>query len=258
MTEVTRHEPGEFCWAELATTDAKGAKDFYTSLFGWTFVDNPMGPEMVYTRLQLGGKDVAALYTQMKDQREQGIPPNWMCYVAVASADETAKKATELGGKVLQPAFDVMDFGRMAVLQGPEGAVFSIWQAGTHTGAQRVNEPGAMCWCELWTRDPDASSRFYQRLFGWTLKGNDPSYLEIQRGGKSIGGIMPMRKGMEGVPPAWGVYFMTADCDATAKKAASLRGGLMMGPQDIENVGRFAVVKDPQGAAFSIFQPKMA
>ena len=79
MTDVTRHEPGSFSWAELATSDPAAAKKFYTSLFGWSFVDNPMGPDMVYTRLQLGGKDVAALYKLMKEQADMGVPPNWMC-----------------------------------------------------------------------------------------------------------------------------------------------------------------------------------
>jgi uncharacterized protein len=256
MSEVTRHEPGAFCWAELATTDTRAAKDFYTSLFGWTFADSPMGPgpEEVYTRLQLRGKDVGALYRLMADQEARGVPPNWLCYVAVGSADEAAKKASELGGTVVAQPFDVMSYGRMAMLQDPQGAMLAVWQPGTHAGAQIVNEPGAMCWCELWTRDADGAGRFYTSLFGWGLKTNDPSYFEIQQDQKSIGGIMPMRPGMDGVPPQWGVYFQAADCDASARKASSLGGSVMMGPQDIPKVGRFAVVRDPQGAAFSIFQ----
>ncbi len=100
MTEVTRHEPGSFCWVELATSDPEAANSFYTVLFGWTAVDNPMGPgpEYIDTRLQLGGKDVGALYKMMKEQAAQAVPPNWLCYVTVASADEAAKKARELGG----------------------------------------------------------------------------------------------------------------------------------------------------------------
>ena len=91
MTEVTKHEPGSFSWAELATSDPQAAKKFYTGLFGWSIKDNPMGEGFVYTLLQIGGKDVAALYQLMKEQAEQGVPPNWMCYVAVENADETAK-----------------------------------------------------------------------------------------------------------------------------------------------------------------------
>ena len=158
MTEVTKHEPGSFSWAELATSDPQSAKKFYTGLFGWSIKDNPMGEGFVYTLLQIGGKDVAALYQLMKEQAEQGVPPNWMCYVAVENADETAKKARSLGGKIMAEPFDVMDYGRMAVIQDPEGAIISIWQPMTHSGVQRVDEPGTMSWCELSTRDAAKST----------------------------------------------------------------------------------------------------
>ncbi len=182
MTEVTKHEPGSFSWAELATSDPQSAKKFYTGLFGWSIKDNPMGEGFVYTLLQIGGKDVAALYQLMKEQAEQGVPPNWMCYVAVESADETAKKAKTLGGKMIAEPFDVMDYGRMAVIQDPEGAILSIWQPMTHTGVQRVEEPGTMCWCELSTRDAAKAGKFYSGLFGWNVKTSDPAYHEIHRG----------------------------------------------------------------------------
>jgi predicted enzyme related to lactoylglutathione lyase len=256
MTEVTRHDHGSFSWAELATSDPDGAKAFYGPLFGWTWVDNPMGPgpEDIYTRLQLDGKDVGALYRMIPEQATRGVPPNWLCYVSVASADSAAKKAKELGGTVIAEPFDVMTYGRMAMLQDPAGAMLAVWQAGTHIGAERVNEPGAMCWCELSTRDAARAGKFYTSLFGWGLKTGDPAYFEIMRGGVPIGGIMSMRPEMEGVPPHWGVYFQVADCDVTAAKATSLGGQVCFGPKDIASVGRFAVLEDPQGAVFSIIR----
>ena len=62
MQETTHFAPGTFCWVELGTTKGEAAKKFYTSLFGWDYVDNPVGPDMVYTMLQLDGKDVGALF----------------------------------------------------------------------------------------------------------------------------------------------------------------------------------------------------
>jgi len=261
MTEVTRHEPGSFSWAELATTDTRGAKSFYTALFGWTFTDGPMGPgpEDVYTRLQLGGKDVGALYRMMKEQEAQGAPPFWLCYVTVASADAVAAKAKALGGRVIAEPFDVQDYGRMAILQDTSGATLAVWQAGTHTGAERVNEPGALCWLELATRDPAGAKAFYGGVFGWGLKEpTDPAgmpYTEIERAGRPMGGILTMGPEMSHVPPNWSPYFQVADCDASAAKATSLGGRLIVGPMEIAKVGRFAVVQDPQGAVFQMFQP---
>ena len=256
MTEVTRHPPGSFSWAELASTDTKAAKAFYTALFGWTFVDGPMGPgpEDIYTRLQLGGKDVGALYPMMQEQRAQGAPPFWLAYVTVANADEAAERTRDLGGKVCADPFDVMDYGRMAILQDPTGATLAVWQPGTHSGAERVGEPGAICWLELSTNDAEKAGRFYTGVFDWGLKP-DPEYSEITRGGTPIGGIMTMPPEMRGVPPHWSVYFMVTSCDASADRAKSLGGAVLFGPKDIEKVGRFAVIQDPQGASFSIFQP---
>jgi hypothetical protein len=260
MTEVTRHEPGSFSWAELATTDTKAAKAFYTALFGWSFADGPMGPgpEDVYTRLQLGGKDVGALYPMMKELRAQGAPPFWLCYVTVASADETAGKAKALGGRVIAEPFDVQDYGRMAILQDASGATLAVWQARTHTGAERVNEPGAFCWMELATRDVPAAKAFYGGLFGWGMKPpSDPAmdYTEILRAGTPMGGIMAIRPDMGPMPPSWGLYWQVADCAASVGKAKALGGRVLVGPNDMPGVGRFAVVQDPQGATFSLFQP---
>jgi predicted enzyme related to lactoylglutathione lyase len=256
MTEVTRHEPGSFSWVELATSDPEAAKSFYTALFGWTIADTPMGPgpEDIYTRLQLSGKDVGALYKMMKEQAEHGVPPNWLCYVTVSSADETAKKAKELSATVLAEPFDVQEYGRMAMMLDPEGAAFAVWQPGTHIGIQVSNELDAPCWCELSTRDAARAGKFYTDLFGWGLKTGDPAYFEITRGGVLIGGILPMGPEMQGVPPHWGVYFQVADCDATSGKAKSLGGQVCFGPHDVANVGRFSVLQDPQGAAFSVIK----
>ncbi len=256
MTEVTRHEPGSFSWVELATSDPAAARSFYTNLFGWGVADTPMGPgpDEVYTRLQLAGKDVGALYKMMKEQAAQGVPPNWLCYVTVASADETAQKAKDLGATVLAGPFDVEDYGRMAMLQDPEGAVFAVWQARKHIGIQRVGEAGAPCWCELSTRDAARAGTFYAGLFGWRIKTSDPAYHEIELGGAPIGGIMPLAPEMKGVPPHWGVYFQVGDCDAAAAKAKALGGKVCFGPHDVANVGRFAAIQDPQGAGFSVIR----
>lgn len=255
MTEVTRHEPGSFSWAELATSDPKAAKSFYGGVFGWTFVDSPMGagPEDIYTRVQVRAKDVGALYRMMPDQAAQGVPPHWMCYVTVASADTAAAKALSLGGKVLAPAFDVMTYGRMAILQDPEGAALAVWEPRDHIGAERVNEPGAFGWMELASRNVAGAKAFYTGLFGWGLKDSE-EYPEFVLGGRSIGGILPIRAEMGAMPAAWGVYWQVADCDGAVAKAKALGGAVLMGPRDIEKVGRFAVIQDPQGAMFSIIQ----
>jgi predicted enzyme related to lactoylglutathione lyase len=255
MARVTRHEPGSFSWAELATSDPRGAKEFYGSLFGWSPIDNPMGPgpDDIYTRMQLGGSDVGALYKMIPEQASQGLPPNWLCYVTVSHANDAAKRAKELGGTVIAEPFDVMSYGRMALIQDPTGATLALWQPGTHIGAQLVNEPGALSWCELATRDPDAAGKFYSGLFEWGLKAStDAPYTEFLREATAVGGMYALGPGAADVPPNWMVYFQTSDCDAVAARAKSLQGEVLVEPKDIPGVGRFAVLQDPQGAAFSV------
>src|SRR5206468_9857686 len=93
--------------------------------------------------------------------------PVWATYVNVGSADGTAEKVTTAGGQVILEPMDVLDVGRMAVFTDSIGAFFSVWQAGTHPGAQLVNEPGTWSWSELLTTDADASIAFYAAVFGW-------------------------------------------------------------------------------------------
>ena len=170
MAEVTSHPPGSFSWPELATTDQKAAVSFYRELFGWDVNDQPLGPGETYSMFQMRGKETGAAYTMRPEERQSGAPPHWNSYVTVADVDASVKKAQELGATVFAPPFDVMDAGRMAVLQDPTGAVFSVWEPKRQIGVKILNEPGALCWSELTTRDTKAAEAFYTRLFGWTSK----------------------------------------------------------------------------------------
>src|SRR5258708_26242582 len=134
MANIDKHPVGSFCWIELGTSDQNAAKGFYTSLFGWTFNEFPMGPQEVYTIFRLQDRDAAAAYTLRPEERAQGVPPHWNLYVEVDNADQSAAKAAELGGTVLAPAFDVMDVGRMAIVQDPTGAVIQVWQSRKASG----------------------------------------------------------------------------------------------------------------------------
>jgi hypothetical protein len=188
-----------------------------------------------------------------------GVPPHWNLYVSVADVDDTTKKAAGLGAKVLAPPFDVMDVGRMAVLQDPTGAVFCVWQGKRHIGARILSEPGALCWSELTTRDPKAAEGFYTKLFGWTAKHGASSsvmdYTEFRNPGSEPGaGMMAMPADMPAaVPSYWMPYFQVADCDGSVSKAKDLGARLMVGPNEIPRTGRFAILSDPQGAMFAVF-----
>ena len=257
MPVVETHAPGRFCWADLGTTDPAGAKRFYTGLFGWSFEDRPMGDGSFYTMFLLNGKSVAALYPQDAQQQAMGIPPNWLSYIAVESAAQAAERTRGLGGTVLMDAFDVLDVGRMAMIQDPTGAVVALWEPRRHQGAEVIEEPNTLCWNELATTDTTRAGAFYSGLLGWQPERQQYGpidYTIFKQGERMNGGMMEIAPDWGPVPPHWLVYFAVDDCDATAAAAGRLGGSVQMPPSDIPGVGRFAMLKDPQGATFAIIK----
>jgi predicted enzyme related to lactoylglutathione lyase len=253
MGERTSYTPGTFSWADVSTTDQEGAKTFYSGLFGWEAEDIPVGDGVSYSMMRLDGRDVAAISPQPPQQRDAGVPPLWNSYVTVESADAAAEKAGQLGATVHAPPFDVMTAGRMAVIQGPQGAFFMVWEPRDSIGAHFVNAPGALCWNELAVPDVDAAIGFYGDLFGWTTSPfeNSPERYEIiMNGDRSNGGMHELREGQG--PPNWLVYFGIDDIDRGLARVDELGGSKLMGPIDI-GVAKTGIVRDPQGAVFAIY-----
>jgi len=251
MAKIESYAPGSFCWADLATSDAESAKKFYSEMFGWTVDENP-GPAGIYYIFKSEGNEVGAMY-----KAPPGVPTHWGAYFSVANVDEAAAKVAPLGGKILAGPFDVMEAGRMAAAQDPQGASFSLWQAKRNIGATHGGPLNNICWPELTTPDPAGAVAFYTGLFGWKTKpetGVDAAqYIEWINGQAHIGGLMPMRGDQwKGVPPHWMLYVSVADCDERAAKAKQLGGTVCVPPFDIPNVGRIAILSDAQGAFFSL------
>ena len=260
MTTRTKYAHGVFSWVSLGTPDPTAAKRFYGGLFGWEFEDMPAGPEMTYTFVRSKNQSVGGLAALTKEMLSQGVPPHWMPFVNVTNADEVAKKAAQSGGKVPYPPMDVLDVGRMALLEDPTGAKVAIWQAKAHPGADLVNETGAMCWNELMTPNTEAAGRFYTATFGWTSElvdtSEDSTYTIFKVGDTRVGGMMARPPRLKDVPPNWLTYFAVTSVDDTAKKATNLGGKVIQPPTDIPGIGRFAVCQDGQGAVFALFTPK--
>jgi uncharacterized protein len=256
MPEMKSHAPGTFCWDELATTDASAAQKFYATVFGWEASDMPLPQGGTYTMLARGGKQVGALFPKSPEMKN--VPPHWGVYIAVANADEAVAKAEKLGARVVSKAFDVMDVGRMAVLQDPTGATFSVWQAKKHIGAELVGETGSVVWHELETRDTHTARKFYGSLFGWEAREDKMSqgstYTTFRRGTQPVAGMMELGKDMAQVPPHWLVYFGSEDTDRSTEIAKSAGARVVVPPMDVPGVGKFSVLTDPQGAAFAMIK----
>jgi predicted enzyme related to lactoylglutathione lyase len=251
MADRTSHEAGTISWTDLATSDQDAAKEFYGGLFGWDYEDQPIDENTTYSMAKLGGRSAAAISPQQQGESEQGIPPHWNVYVSVDDVDAASEQVGENGGTLLAGPFDVFDAGRMSVIADPGGAVLCLWQAKENIGSEVVNEPGALTWADTATPDPEAAQKFYGAILGWEFEpmSEEPPYWVISKGGRSQGGMtVPPPE----VPANWFPYFAVEDVDATMKQAGEAGGQPFMGPVDLPNGGRFALIQDPQGAAFAV------
>jgi predicted enzyme related to lactoylglutathione lyase len=273
MADRDGYIAGVPAWVDTSQPDPEAALDFYGGLFGWEFEDvMPPQSEGKYFIGRLGCRDAAAV-----GSIPEGAPPMamWNTYVWVESADETASRVLDAGGKALMEPFDVMDAGRMAVFADPEGAAFCVWQAKQHRGALVVNEAGSLNFNGLNTRDVAGAKSFYGSVFGWqtlTLDGGFemwtlPGYgdhleesnpelrKQMAEGGAPAGfedvvaSINPIGDDQPDVPPHWNVTFAVDDADAIASKATELGGKVIVPPFDAPWV-RMTVIADPQGAIF--------
>ena len=118
-----------------------------------------------------------------------------------------------------------------------------------------TTQHGAFSWNELMTTDVKGAKAFYHDLLGWSLqdiKPNGMDYTMVKAGDKEVGGIMAIPSGAAGIPPSWGSYVTVRDVDGLVSRVEKLGGKISLPPQDIPEVGRFAVIQDPQGAMLSL------
>ena len=261
MPEITEYAPGTPSWADLLAHDGQAAKDFYTALFGWEYQDHPAGPDMTYTMYTHNGQ--AACASAEAGSGQENLPPHWSVYVTVDDLEAAVARAQAAGGSVVFGPMDVTPMpnhtvGRMAIIQDREGAFLRLWYPVAHAGAGVMMEPGALCWFELATTDPESAADFYQQVLGVEIKQDENvqefPYWLMWLGEQMVGGIIQIGEDWGPVPPNWGVYFGVNDVDATTAKAQELGGGVIVEPRDLMDFARFSVVRDAEGAVFTIIK----
>ena len=259
MGQLRTYPHGVTSWIDTEQPDVEAARAFYAGLFGWKTTG------VIAT---LDDQEVAAI-------APGGAPARWNTYVAVDDADATAAAVTAHGGTVVSAPADAGPDGRAAACTDPSGAELRLWQAGRRPGAQRVNTPGAWNFSDLHTPDRDAALSFYTPLFGWRAVdlgqgagtmiqvpgyGDhlaatiDPGIHERQASAPPgfadvIGGLVVIGTGDT---PHWHVTFTVADRDDSAGTAERLGATIVRSSDNLWT--RDALVRDPQGAEFTISQ----
>ena len=273
MSERGGYPEGVPCWVDTLGPDPGRLADFYAAIFGWEFVGpGPMPGESPggYHVARLRDRDVAGVGSPPASAQPQ--QPGWNTYIRVDSADRAAEKAEQAGGAVVVAPFDVLPAGRTTVLADAVGAHFCAWEPRVRQGAQLVNEAGAWSMSFLNARDPEAAAAFYHAMFGWETEAFRFGDMEavLFRLPGFVGGepeqpvprdvvatMVELGETGETAESHWGVDFWIADTDAAAGKVEELGGKAIVPPYD--NPGfRAAVLADPNGAAFSVSQLKIA
>jgi predicted enzyme related to lactoylglutathione lyase len=249
---VMSHLPGKFVWFEHVSTQPKKAQAFYGEVLGWKVEAAPMGPstyEMIKTpEGTIGGYS----------QPQAGEPAHWKAYVSVDDVDATAKKIVGAGGKLIGEAFDIPTVGRTARVADPFGARFDLFRSSQGDPADAPKRPvGHVDWNELLSPEPEKAVAFYEKVLGYEHESMDiphgGAYHVLKRGGVSRAGVM--KTPVPQLPSHWLQYLAVDDADAAIARATRAGGELKMPAMDVKDVGRFAVLTDPLGAAFGIIKP---
>ena len=252
-TRTTPWPNGTPSWADVPIPDRAVGNAFYEAVLGWRF-EAPNEQLGGYANAYLDDRHVVGSMAL-----SPGQPVAWTLYFAVDDAHKTAAAITEAGGTVLAEPMDVVGLGTMVMASDPTGAMFGLWQAGTHLGTKVYGEPGAIAWEDLRSTDPAAAQAFYTRVLGvefepMEMAGPDYGTFGLPGEPAPLGGIGGMM-GSQG-PSHWVVYFAVADVDA-ALEAATTHGGTVLSPAFDSPYGRMASVADPAGAEFTIITPSM-
>ncbi|MGW0788264.1 VOC family protein [Streptomyces sp. NPDC002911] len=256
------------CWVDVRLSDLDAGKRFYGGLFGWTF---RAGDGMPFADAYSEGALVAALAAK-QDGR---MPTTWGVYFSTDDIRASVALVRKAGGQVITDPVRAGAAGVLAQAADPGGAVFGLWQAGERAGFEKQNAPGAFCWTEVHTRQPERVDAFYEEVFGfqgmdvevqalpgaprddgtavpfrtWSPAGTEPGE------DTAVGGRAVITDAFPAMLPSYFLsYFAVADCDRAAGTAARLGGRITAPPLDIP-YGRMAVLQDDQGAAFAVLQP---
>ena len=246
-TRDTAWPAGTPCWTDYGASDVDATRNFYAGVLGWEFT----GGEPEYGGYLIGntsGQPAVGLGPLMA----VGASPRWLLYFATDDSAAAAARIREAGGTVVVDPMPVGPMGTMTVALDPQGNEFGLWEAGQHSGARVVNEPGSLTWEEAAVDDVPAAQAFYTAVFGFRFDEipDMGGYATFASGDRPLGGLGPSQPDL---PKGWSVCFAVASTDETVTAVEGAGGRVLMPAQD-SPYGRFAVVGDPWGAAFSVME----
>ncbi|MGS0496234.1 VOC family protein [Pseudoalteromonas mariniglutinosa] len=235
---------GHVVWHDLVTPDLKQSQTFYQAVFDWQF----RAVNDDYVLVSTNGQVIAGMAKLDNKQNNS----HWLALVSVADVDSVINSTRSAGGKTLIGKTTITGRGDIAVLEDPQGALFSVINTVNGDPSLTINN-NSWIWQEVWSDDPAASSAFYQQLAGYstaqkTLFGANYSFLKIN----SSPAFGFVKKPDAEIGNTWVNYIKVADVDATILKVTAAGGQVLMAPNDAVRNGTVAIIRDPAGAGLVI------
>ena len=250
---------GSFIWYELMSKNPDAAKAFYDDVVGWNIGPAPQG-EMDYRMIEAPDGQVGGVLHLTGEMLKHGARPLWLGYLGVDDVDRTVAAVTAAGGKVLMPAWDIPNVGRIAMVADPHGIPFYVMRGaseGTSTAFGRMTV-GHVSWNELMTPDQASALAFYGTLFGMKKSGvmdmgEMGEYTFLEHAGVGIGAMMTNPPGAGA--PGWGFYFRVPDIEAARGKIIKRGGTVTNGPMEVPGGEMVLNALDPEGVSFGLVAP---
>ena len=251
-----QYHSGKVVWMQLVTPDLQAAQRFYGALFGWTFEVRRPG---VYAIAQQGGEPVAGLLQARGGTAATGSRAGWLTFLSVHDVAHSVQSVQSQGGRLLS-APHRYPRGEMALCVDPQGAAFGVIARSDGDLEDALAPPGEEIWATLITSDPDRDAAFYQDVFGYEVfdlpsdAALDGQHLVLSTEQFARASIDSLPVGHPNAHPRWLDYIRVDDVTATAQRAQTLGGRLLVAPHPDRHGGQLAVIADPNGAVLGILE----
>jgi predicted enzyme related to lactoylglutathione lyase len=248
---TNEYHPGKFVWRDLMTDDIPSVKNFYSELFGWTYLDVGES-DNDYTVIIHEGKPIAGMF-RLRDVEAKSRYSQWISYISVTDIQKAVNYTKANGGRIYREPFELPNRGTVAFLFDSQNAVFSFVKSSSGDPVDQDPVYNQWFWTELWTNDVQNSVKFYTELFGYNQRTFDTraenQYHVLENENRPRAGIIKIP--FENVKPHWMPYIAVKDPSEIVKKVEQLGGTVYLGTEGIAG-NNAAIIADPSGAVFTV------
>lgn len=242
---------GKFIWRDLMTDDVPSVKNFYSELFGWTYIDVGES-ENDYTVVLHDGKPIAGMF-RLRDVKEKHAFSQWISYLSVEDITKSVNYVKSNGGSIYREPFDLPNRGTVSFIFDSQNAILGFVKSSSGDPVDQDPFYNEWFWTELWTNNVKSSIDFYTGFISYKSRTFDTraenQYIVLENENRPRAGIIKIP--FENVKPHWMPYIAVKDPSEIVKRVEQLGGTVYLGTQGVAG-NNAAVIADPSGAVFTV------